>query len=225
MSEPTLIHSTIRDKTGKSSVKKLKSKGLIPAVVYGHNFTALPISIDLSEINNIFKPGLHKSGDYQLFNLLIDGKSDNDKTTVMIKDIQKHPLTERIVHIDFFAVKMDEKVIANVQVRLTGKPQGVKLGGILRQILREIEVKSLPADIPPHFEIDVSELQIGESLHVKDLKIPENIQIQIAPDAPVVAVLAPIVQDEGKPEEAAAEIEEQADAAQTSAQKETKEKE
>ncbi len=223
MKELTVIHSTIRDKTGKSSVKKLHSQGLIPAVVYGRNFAALPLSVNTSEIKKIFKPGHHNTGEYQLFNLFFDNQPGSKNTMAMVKEIQWHPVTGDIVHIDFFAVKMDEKVIATIQIRLTGKPEGVKFGGILRQILRKIEVKSLPSDIPPHLELDVSKLQIGDSLHVEDLNISENIQVHSDPDSPVVTILSPTVQEEEKGEEEEAEEGEVETTEKPSSETETKE--
>jgi len=209
MNKPIEIHSTTRDKTGKNAARKLRSNGCIPAVVYGHNFSTIPLSVKESEINGIFAAGQQSSGEYHLYKLIIDDMPAQD-TVVIFKEIQRHPLTGSFKHIDFFAVKMDEKIHTAVQITLNGKAEGVKLGGILRQILREIDVEGLPAEIPSHFELDVSELLIGDSLLVSDLKIPANIHVLIDPEAPVVNVLPPTVlkaeeTDEAEEDEEAAE--------------------
>ena len=158
MSESPIINSTIRDQKGKNAVKKLHREGLIPSVVYGHNFASLSLCVNKSEINKMFKLGHESSEEYKLCKLLIDNKGDMQDRMVIVKEIQMHPVTNAIQHIDFFAVRMDEKITAPVHIHITGKAPGVKEGGILRQILREIEVKGLPTDIPPHFDVDVSGL-------------------------------------------------------------------
>ena len=193
MNKPIEIHSTVRDKTGKNAARQLRSKGSIPAVVYGHNFSTIQLTVNESEINEILSAKQQSSGEYRLFNLLIDNVTDHD-TIVMFKEIQRHPVTGSFKHIDFFAVKMDEKIRTAVQITLHGKAEGVKLGGILRQILREIDVEGLPAEIPPHFDLDVSELLIGDSLSVSDLTVPPNIHVVNAPESSVVNVLPPTVQ-------------------------------
>lgn len=215
MNESISIHSTIREKKGKSSVKKLHTQGLIPSVVYGHNFDPLKLSVNAAEMNKIFKHGHADSEEFKICKLIIENKGDTQDRPVIIKQIQRHPLTCAILHIDFFAVRMDEKIVAPVHIRLTGKAEGVNSGGIQRQILREVEVKSLPTDIPSHFEIDVSGLEIGDSMHVSDLQVPENVQILMDPNAPIVNVLAPTVEKEEEVEKVEVEAEAEEKAEQT----------
>ncbi len=212
MNETTVINSAIRDQKGKSAVKKLQRDGHIPAVVYGHNFAPISLALNASEINKLFKAGSEDSQEYRLYKLFIKKHDTTEDTVVVIKEIQRHPLTDRILHIDFFAVRMDEKIVAPVHIRLSGKAPGVKAGGIQRLILREIEVKSLPTDIPPHFDVDVSELEIGDSVHVNDLKVPDTVQILTDPNAPIVSILAPTVHKEEAVEEAAEEAASEAEA-------------
>lgn len=222
MSETITIHATTRDAKGKSAVNKLRAKGCIPAIVYGHNLSPLSLSLNTAEINKLFKAGREDTQEYRLYKLAIDTADESKGSMVIIKEIQRHPLNQIIRHIDFFAVRMDEKIIASVHIRIIGKSAGVKLGGILRHIVREIEVKSLPADIPPHFDVDVTELQIGDSIHVRDIRIPETLQIITDLDAPIVSVIAPIIQkEEEKPEaEAAEQAEPSADEKETKESKE-----
>lgn len=201
----TIIHAKKRDSKGKSAAKQLRADSFIPAVVYGHKFASLALSLNAAEINKLFKPGREDAEEYRLYKLLIDTEDDSQGTMVMLKEIQRHPINDSIHHIDFFAVRMDEKITAPVHLKIVGKSAGVKLGGILRHILREITVKSLPTDIPPHIDIDVSELQIGDSVHVRDLQLPANVQIITDLDAPIVSVLAPVIIKEEKEEVPSAE--------------------
>jgi large subunit ribosomal protein L25 len=123
----------------------------------------------------------------------------------MIKELQRDPLTQKILHVDLYTVRMDEKIIVPVRLNVVGKAPGVQKGGILQLILREIEVKCFPADIPSSFDIDVSTLEIGQSLHVSDLVIPKNIEIHEDSGAPIVSVIAPtVVKEEAPAPEAAA---------------------
>jgi large subunit ribosomal protein L25 len=200
MNDSPVIQADYRAGVGKSAVRKLKRAEMVPAVVYGHRFAPIPLALPAGLTAKLFKRGSDIVEDYKLCKLLIEGAPNVGPTMVVVKDIQRHPVTSAIEHIDFFAVRMDEKIIAPVQIRLQGKPEGVKLGGILRQILREVEVKSLPSDIPAHFEIDVTSLQVGDALHVSDLPAPDTIQILTDPHAAIVAVLAPAVSKESSAE-------------------------
>jgi large subunit ribosomal protein L25 len=203
MSQTITITATSREGAGKGVNRKLRAKGLIPAVVYGHHYDAVSLSVNATEMDKMFRPGHEDMQDYQLYKLVVTG-ADSKETMVVIKDIQRDPVKEKIRHIDFFAVRMDEKIIAPVHVRITGKSIGVKNGGILRHLLHEIKVKSLPADVPPHIDIDVAAMEIGDSVHVKDLQVPANVQILTDAEAGVVNIMAPIVAKEEKTEGEAA---------------------
>ena len=205
MSDTVIIQATKREQSGKGSARSLRRVGKIPAVVYGHGYEPISLTLDGNVINKMFKPGHEDAAEFQLINLQIDSDGVKIKNKVMIKEIQRHPLQQYIEHIDFFAVKMDEPVVAPVHIRLHGKPEGVKLGGILRHIIREIEVKSLPADIPSHIDLEIEHLQIGDSIHVSELQVPDNVQILTDPSAAVVNVMAPTVIKEDEPEEEEAE--------------------
>ncbi len=193
MSEIITIQATKRDRSGKGYARSLRRADKIPAVVYGHGYAPASITVDATVVNKMFKPGSEGDAEYQLFNLKIEGDTAKAAKKVMIKELQRHPMQQNIEHIDFFAVKMDEPIVAPVHIRLHGKPEGVKLGGILRHILREIEVKSLPADVPPHIDLDIAHMQVGDSIHVSDLKIPENVQLLTDSSAAVVNIMAPAV--------------------------------
>ena len=196
MSEPITIASGFREQTGKSAVKKLQADQKIPAVVYGHHFPALALELSAVDMNRLFRSGSAKAADFQLFRLTIAGHAEHKEAVVMIKDIQRDPLKSTIRHIDFFAVDMDEEITAPVNIRLLGKAAGVKEGGILRQIMREIMVKSLPGNIPSHLDIDVSELNIGDAVRVSDLDLPEAVQVQLDLETAIANVMSPTVQEE-----------------------------
>ncbi len=208
MSAIITIHATKRDQCGKGHARTLRRADKIPAVVYGHGYAPVSITVDGTLLNKMFKPGSENDTEYQLFDLSIEGDAAKAARKVMIREIQRHPLQEYIEHIDFFAVKMDEAVHAPVHIRLHGKPEGVKLGGILRHILREIEVKSLPADIPSHIDLEIGHMQIGDSIHVSDLQLPENVELLTDPAAAVVNIMAPAaVKEEAEAEAPAAAAE------------------
>jgi large subunit ribosomal protein L25 len=203
MSQTITITATSREGAGKGVNRKLRTKGLIPAVVYGHHYDPVSLSVNATEMDKMFRPGHEDMQDYQLYKLVVTG-TESKETMVVIKDIQRDPIKEKIRHIDFFAVRMDEKIVAPVHVRIMGKSIGVKNGGILRHLLHEIKVKSLPADVPPHIDIDVTAMEIGDSVHVKDLQVPANVQILTDAEAGVVNIMAPIVAKEETTESEAA---------------------
>jgi large subunit ribosomal protein L25 len=202
MSDTVTIQATKREQSGKGFARSLRRSEKIPAVVYGHGYKPVSITLDGIVLNKMFKPGRENAAEFQLISLQIDSDGAQTETQVMIKEIQRHPLKQNIEHIDFFAVKMDEPVVASVHIRLHGKPEGVNLGGILRHILREIEVKSLPADIPSHLDLEIGHLLVGDAIHVSDLEVPENVQIITDLSAAVVNIMMPsVIKDDEKEEQ------------------------
>jgi len=201
MSDTVTIQATKRERSGKGFARSLRRSEKIPAVVYGHGYDPVSITLDGIVLNKMFKPGHEDTAEFKLISLQIDSDGAQTETQVMIKEIQRHPLKQQIEHIDFFAVKMDEAIVAPVHIRLHGKPEGVKLGGILRHIIREIDVKSLPADIPSHLDLEIGHLLVGDSIHVSDLQVPENVQVLTDPAAAVVNIMLPTVIEEEVEEE------------------------
>lgn len=194
MSDIITIQASKRERSGKGNARTLRRAEKIPAVVYGHGYEPVSITLDGNVLNKMFKPGNEDAAEYQLFMLQIESDGALIDKQVMVKQIQRHPLQQNIEHVDFFAIKMDEPIIAPVHIRLHGKSEGVKLGGILRHILREIEVKSLPADVPSHIDLDIEHMQIGDSIHVSDLQVSEKIVILTDPAAAVVNIMAPVAE-------------------------------
>jgi large subunit ribosomal protein L25 len=196
MSDIITIQASKRERSGKGYARTLRRAEKIPAVVYGHGYEPVSITLDGNVLNKMFKAGYEDAAEYKIIKLQIESDGAQTETKVMIKEIQRHPLGQHIEHVDFFAVKMDEPVVAQVHIRLHGKPEGVKLGGILRHILREIEVKSLPEDVPSHIDLDIEHMQIGDSFHVSDLQISEKVHVLTDSTAAVVNIMAPVVDKE-----------------------------
>ncbi len=199
MNENLIIKAQRREKTGKNNAYRLRGDGLIPAILYGHNVPPIPLSINALAFNSLLQPTGRSAGEHVLHKISIEDRPDMQEKDIMIKEIQRDPITNKILHVDFYAVRMDEKIIVPVRLNITGKAPGVQKGGILQQILREIKIKCFPADIPSAFEVDVSTLEIGQSLHVSDLAISARYEIHEDPTAPVVSVIAPTVVKEGAP--------------------------
>ena len=139
--------------------------------------------------------------------------NQSDRKVVMVKDIQIHPLQQTILHTDFYEVTMDEMITVEVPIQLVGKPEGIKMGGILEQIRRGIEVQCLPGDIPKKIEVDVSSLMIGDSIHIQDIQIEKG-KILADTNFTIVTVVPPAAEEkkvvEEVPVEAAEKVEEKA---------------
>ncbi len=194
------LSAELRAEKGKNANNKLRSNGFIPAVVYSHG-TAESIKIQSRELSRIFKGHISES---VLLNLQFKDKSDS----VFIKDYQRDPVTDQVLHLDFFKVTADEKIHTHIPVEVIGNATGVRKGGILEHIERELEIECLPRDLQEKIQIDVTNLEMGESIHIKDLRRFEGISFLGDPDRVIVTVLAPSkVKEEGEEAvEAVAEV-------------------
>ena len=206
-----------RTASGTAAARRLRRRGLTPAILYGRGMESLPLAVDSRMLRSL----MHAGGHNVLVRLKIqDG--EGEPPTVMVKEIQRDAVTGMTLNVDFQRISLTEKVTAEVPVVLVGEAPGVKQGGVLDQILREVEVECLPTDIPAGFELDVSDLQVAHSLHVSDLVAPPGVEITTEPTAVVVAVtrvaeevVAPPVAEAAVEEGAApAEAEEAAEAAE-----------
>lgn len=196
------LQAHIRTKTGNSPARVLRKDGKIPAILYGPNTEPILLSVNTKKLEQTIK----ESNSNQVFLNLAIG--DEDKTTrpCMIKEFQKHPVSRTPLHVDFFEISMDRKIRVRVPIVLKGKSIGTEFGGILQLIRRELEVVCLPGDIPEKIELDVTNLDRGDSIHVKEIKIEGDIEIPAEVNFTIVTVVAPKgdkVEEEG--EEAAAE--------------------
>ena len=192
------LTGTRRDSVGKGGARKSRAAGRIPGVLYGHGETPVPLAVVARE----FDLALHG---YQGSNPLVTLKLDGGEFTALIRDVQYDPLTHQILHLDFQHISLTETVEVEVTLRVTGLALGVKDGGgILEHILRQVEVRCLPTAIPPSIDVDVSSLNVGDSIHVRDLSVP-NVTILTDADATVATVVAPTIMEEKPAEEVAAE--------------------
>jgi large subunit ribosomal protein L25 len=188
-----------RDGTGKGINRRLRQTGEIPAIVYGPETTPIPVKLSYK---NLYR-ALHGAPLSNIINLTIEG-DDKPMRKVLIREIQKNPVTGELVHLDFHHIAMDRPITLTVPVETVGLPIGVKnFGGIVEHIRRDIEISCLPTHIPELIQIDISELNIGASLHVANLKV-ENVTILTDPGQTLVTVVAPTVIKAAAAEEVAA---------------------
>lgn len=186
------LKATLRNEKGKGAAKRVRTQNRIPAIYYGRKIDAVPITIDASDFKTAMST---EAGSNVLINLEIEGESAEGllkgKQTAIVKDIQRHPYRGDILHVDFHRVIMTEEIQAAVPVVLVGESAGVKLGGVLQHQIREVNVKCLPNNIPEHFEIDVTDLEIGGSIHVSNLPPLEGVEILDDPEEILVSVIPP----------------------------------
>lgn len=176
-----------RENTGKGPARRLRSSGLIPAILYGaHVQNAISLTLDNKELEKVLHTG---AGGNVLVSLSLEG--DKKPRMVMFKEIMRHPLTRSIAHVDLFEVLMDHKVTVEIPLHIVGKAQGIALGGIVQQEARRVKVECLPSNIPDSLDIDVTPLGIGQSLHVRDIQLTAGIKILADADMTVVSVVAP----------------------------------
>lgn len=187
------LRASIREETGKGPSRRYRKKGLIPAVFYGPRIESVPLSVDQLELKKIFKG---KGGENVLINLTLAEKPELAPQVAMIRDIQVDPAKQEIIHIDFQKIDLEKRVEISVPIQLLGKAEGVKAGGILQQIERELEIRCMPLEIPEQIEIDVSNLGVGESVHVRDVSVAEEIEILSSAEKTIVTILTPKVEAE-----------------------------
>src|SRR4030042_1396409 len=189
--ERPVLRAEIREETGKGKVRKLRAKGLIPAIFYGSKTKTIPLVVDSKELVKTLKT---EAGENVLIDLHIIKDAKTDRKVVMVKDIQIDAIQMKMIHTDFYEVAMDTMVTVEVPIHLIGKPEGTKRGGILEQVRRENQVQSLPGDIPKGIDVDVSSLMIGDSIHVKDIQAGK-FKILVDSNVTIATVVPPVVEE------------------------------
>jgi large subunit ribosomal protein L25 len=189
--ERPVLTAEIREGIGKEKAKKLRLQGLIPAIFYGPKSQTIPLVIESKELAKALQT---EAGENVLIDLDIRKGAQSDRKVVMLKDIQIDPLQRVTLHTDFYEVTMDEMVTVEVPVHLVGKPEGTKVGGILDQVRRVIEVQCFPGDIPKSIDVDVSALKIGDSIHVQDITV-EKAKIISDTNFTIATVVPPVVEE------------------------------
>ena len=179
------LSATTRTDTGKGVARKLRGQGQIPGIIYGHARTPQPLAIPTRELEKLLS---RISADNTIIELSLGGSN----ARALIREIQRHPFKKEILHIDFQEVVAGEKVTVRVPLALTGTPVGVRLnGGIIDHIIRELTISVDPANIPNRIEVDVTELDLGGSVHVSQVKVPEGVTVLDEAEAAIVVIATP----------------------------------
>jgi large subunit ribosomal protein L25 len=169
--ERPLLTAEVRQGIGKEIAKKLRAKGLIPAIFYGPRTETIPLVVNPKDFSKALQT---EAGENVLIELEIHKAEESSRKVVMVKDIQIDPLQRTTLHADFYEVAMDAMVTVDIPVHLIGKAEGVKVGGILEQVQRVIQIQCLPGDIPRGIDVDVNALGIGDSIHVREIQIEKG---------------------------------------------------
>jgi len=186
------LSANVRTEGGKGVARSLRRSGRIPAVLCGKGVST-SLSLDPSRVRKLIMLGHAES---TLIDLKLEGAADKSDKIAILRDYQTDPLTGELLHVDFFEVSMDEKIRVTVPIELTGKtPAGVVEGGLLQLVSREVEIECLPSMIPDNILADPSALGIGDSLHIRDITIPDGIRFVSEPDHVILTIAAPVSQE------------------------------
>src|SRR2546422_4702564 len=184
MAQVIALAAEARSGTGKGPARQTRREKKVPAVIYGHGRPTQPLTVDALALEKALA-GVEPAS--TVIELAVDGK----KTKVLIREIQRHAIRPDIIHVDFYEIHADEKIRLKIPVHLVGTPDGVRnAGGVLDQVMREVEIEVLPEHIPDRVELDVTPLAIGHSRHVRDLQIP-NVTILSGADLTIATVVPP----------------------------------
>ena len=180
------LTATMRTSAGNSPSRALRREGNVPAVLYGPGSESVLLSISSLDLEHALKKA---SVSQIIFNLGIQNAQAGSRTA-MIKELQIHPMSRKFLHVDFYEISKERKITVNVPVVVKGKAKGIEEGGMLQIIEREIEVLCLPFEVPESIQIDITDLGIGDSIHVKDLKVAENVEIPADNNYTILTILS-----------------------------------
>jgi large subunit ribosomal protein L25 len=190
------VSAKSRKELGTRANRRLRDAGLLPGVVYGHKEAIVPVTLPKKEVVDHLTRGAH------LFDLTLDGKNEK----VLVKEVQYDHLGMEVIHVDFARVSLDEKVKVTVPVELKGEPKGAADGGVLQQVIKELEVECLVTEIPEAIRHNVSEMALNDVVHIKDLKLPAGVKalldgdLIVATVKEILEVVAPVAAEEGAAE-------------------------
>ena len=200
MAKQVKLSATRRTGTGRSAVRKIKAQGAVPAIIYGGKDKAEALQVSKRDISLMLS---HASGENILVELEIEGEKAG--RLALVQEVQHAPLGGDILHVDFHAISIDEMIEADVPLEPTGTAEGVKtFGGLLEQALRSLEIECLPKDLPDVITVDVSHLNIGDAIHVREIPLPQGVTTRVPADLTAFSVLAPTVEEEPVAAEVAA---------------------
>ena len=191
MAKQVKLTAEPRSALGRSAVRKLKAIGAIPAIIYGAKQKPEALQVSRRDISAMLS---HASGENILVELEVKGSTNR---LALVQEVQHAPVSGDVLHIDFHAVSMDEVIEADVPIEPVGTANGVKnFGGLLEQSLRSLSIECLPRDLPDVITVDVSHLEIGNAIHVREIQLPAGVTTRMPADLTVISVLAPTVEEE-----------------------------
>ncbi len=203
------LDAEVRTQGGKGVARKLRKAGKIPAVLYGPKNDPVCLSVNAHDFNKVL---IKAAGEQVIFTLRLDG----DERLALIKEMQRHPVNDSVRHIDFYSISVEDKVEVEVSIKPVGKAKGVEIGGgVLEMIQRTITIRCLPLAIPKEIEVDISDLDVGDALHISDLTPPEGVEFTEPPETTLITVVGATVQAEEVEEEEELEEAEGAEEAAT----------
>jgi large subunit ribosomal protein L25 len=187
--ERQALEVTPREAGRKGAARRLRAGGHVPAVLYGGKIEPVTLSVEGRLLDEVLQTGANAILD-------LKGPPAVKGKLALVKAVQRDPVSRRVLHCDFYAVDVNQTVTVSVALHHEGKAKGVEMGGVLEPILRDLEVECLPLEIPSAISVDVSALDIGDSIHVRDVPVPDTVRILNDPDATVIHVIAPRVEEE-----------------------------
>ena len=191
------LKANVRTERKKGPARRLRVAGKMPAVLYGPSAEAMALSIDVTDLEKALK---NRSGSQVFFNIVIEGGDAKNKTA-MIKDLQTHPVSRDMIHADFYEIAMDRKIRATAPVSVTGKSVAVENGGMVQIIRRELEVLCFPNQMPEEITIDITGMDMGDSIHIEDIAVEEGIEFPHDVNFTVLTILSPRTEEEEEVEE------------------------
>jgi large subunit ribosomal protein L25 len=196
----------VRDRVGTRKIRAVRREDCVPAIVYGDSQKPTAIKVDRRKYEKVVR---HHRGENLLFHLnVLDGEKSIKDYAAIVKEEQLHPVSDKIVHIDFFRINLNKEIEVKVKIVAKGEPIGVKQdGGSLEHILWELDVVCLPTKIPQKIEIEVSHLKIGDAVHVHEIKLPEGVHTKHDPESVLITVVAPMKEEAAPVEGAPVEVE------------------
>jgi large subunit ribosomal protein L25 len=202
MSENTTLSATRREGTGKGVARKLRASGQVPAVVYGKDMDAVHLAVDAHAAEHLFQ-GI------SVASTIVDLKIEGERRPLptLVREVQTHPYRPELIHIDFYRIQKGVAVEVEVPLHLKGTPAGVRDGGTLEQVFHVIPIKCMPSNIPEAITMDVTGLNVGDSVHAYDLEIDEGLELLIDLERTLAAVAAPRAEEEVVEEEELEELE------------------
>jgi len=196
--EQVALEGFLRQASGKGGARSLRRAGNIPAIFYAPGADSMAIYVAKVSLEKILTK---QASENTLYQLTIKGNNQETVKTVMLKELQKNPVNREILHADFYEVSLTKEIDVTVGLKVIGMAPGVEKGGILQETSRELEVRCLPTHIPDYIEVDVSALDIGDSIHVQDLRLPEGILVLSDAHLTLITVVPPIEEEKPVTEE------------------------